>query len=683
MTDARLTALLRICAAVGISLSLAATMGIFAVAGVAQWLTGFDAFVTILVVFFALFAWLAASHEPRNPVVWTMASSGLFGGLTQAGQVGAIVLNDLDPSVVYPIIPASLPDGAAWLLFLTAWMWVPALMPLLTIGLVLFPDGRLPSPRWRVVRQLGLLGLLALAIGSAWTYRPTSAEPADEGLAVIIPWLVVLTAAILSVIGLIVRFRRSAGETRQQIKWVLWGASVFIPVFLVLGFILGGGENEGILLVPVMSAEALFLASYGVAVVKYRLYDVDVVISRTLVYGALAVFIGGVYVGIVVGVGYLIGAQEEPNPWLGILATVIITIAFQPLRRKLQKLANRIVYGRRATPYEVLSSFSHGVSAVDPGVLAAVARSLAEGTTAASASIWIDRGDSLQCIAAWPGPVDDGPPAAGVSAHVIHDGERLGRVRLDIQPGQPFPVTDQRLLDQVAAGLGLALRNMLLTEDLRARVAQLKASRRRIVTVQDETRRRLERDLHDGAQQRLVALKIKLGIGSTIADKAGLDDVEELLDVVRDETDQTIDAVREFARGIYPPLLESEGLGPALGAQARKLPIPVTVQAPGLARYSKEIEATVYFCVLEGLQNAVKHSEASSVQVVIADRDGELLFEIRDDGAGFAVNEVAKHGLVNITDRVEAVGGLLEVESHPGRGSRVIGSVPIPELAVT
>lgn len=222
----------------------------------------------------------------------------------------------------------------------------------------------------------------------------------------------------------------------------------------------------------------------------------------------------------------------------------------------------------------------------------------------------------------------------------------------------------------------MALRNMQLTEDLRDRVVELAASRRRIVSVQDETRRKLERDLHDGAQQRLVSLKIKLGIGSSLADKAGLDDVKSMIDVVRAETDQTIDSVRDFARGIYPPLLEAEGLGAALSAQARKMPIPVTVQAAGLGRYPKEQEATVYFCVLEALQNAMKHSEASSVQVVLSDSEDELAFEVRDDGVGFDQASVDSNGLINMTDRVEAVGGQIHIQTQPGRGTVITASMP-------
>jgi signal transduction histidine kinase len=525
-----------------------------------------------------------------------------------------------------------------------------------------------------------VFSVAATAVALApWVETPF-AEAFDEGVfwAAGTASMLMMIASVAAIINLIIRFRRSSGEERLQYRWVATAFAFWAVTLIGFGWLSGSAYYSFFYTL----ALAGIPFSVGIAITKYRLYDIDVVISRTLVYGSLAVFIGAVYVAIVVGVGSLLG-DPGTDTWLQILATVIIAIAFQPLRRWLQRVANRIVFGRRATPYEVLSSFSQSVSAVDPRVLTEVARSLAEGTTAHSVSIWADRGDHLHCIAAWPELPGDEPDPSGVSELVVHEGEELGRVVLEIPPGQPFPPTDQRLLVQVAGGLGLALRNMQLTQDLKDRVDELAASRRRIVTVQDGTRHKLERDLHDGAQQRLVALKIKLGIGSSMAEKAGLDDVKTMIDTVREETDHTIDSVRDFARGIYPPLLEAEGLGQALNAQARKMPIPVTVQAAGLGRYPKEQEATVYFCVLEALQNAMKHSEASSVHVVLGDRDGQLGFEVRDDGVGFDEMEVTPNGLINMRDRMEAVNGRLSVESGPTEGTVVSGSIRLQQPVKT
>jgi signal transduction histidine kinase len=642
-------------------------------------------------------AWTVAPGQPRNIEIWVFAWAGLFTGLLcLLYSIGAHLAGLGSAQSALEVVPAELTLGVAVIFMFVNFLWVGVLLPF-TLGIVLFPDGRPPSSRWRWLVTAGAVIPAVLSLALFWAARPSVAVTLSQtqdtnggwtgtGAVVSISYLAVFALVPFCLAALVVRFRRSKGLERQQFRWVVWGASV-TGLLMVSAVILDEAMDRlDIALGLGLVAMTVLLASFGVAIGRYKLYEIDTVISRTLVYGALALFIGAVYVGIVVGVGRLLGAGDKPNIWLEVLATVVIAIAFQPLRRQLQRVANRIVYGRRATPYEVLSSFARRVSAVDPDVLTQVARSLAEGTTATSASIWVIRDDSPHCIAAWPGAThEEAIGTDGASdqrvAPVTHDGEDLGRVLIRVEPGQPFPVNDARLLAQVAAGLGLALRNLQLTDDLRARVDELASSRRRIVAVQDGTRRKLERDLHDGAQQRLVALKIKLGIGAAMAAKAGIEDVQVMLETIRAETDQTIDSVREFARGIYPPLLEADGLGAALSAQGRKMPIPVTVQSAGLARYPKEMESTVYFCVLEALQNAMKHSEASSVQVVLSERDGELGFDVRDDGVGFDAGAAAGSGLVNMVDRVEAVGGSLVVDSRPGHGTSVTGTLPALELA--
>ena len=654
----------------------------------------------ILAIGCALIAWLVLPTQPRNGAIWPIVIVAATSGLMVLTTVWAFALvtgQGLDIDAVYAATPSDLSTGAAVLVMFASWLFIPFIL-ILTVGLVLFPDGRPPSPRWRWTVWLAYGGVVVQCAALMWLFRPTSDIPlsdaessadfvANLGPVVAASDTITLLLVPICLAGMIVRFRRSAGLERQQFRLVLWGGLVagtlaVVSVALDLFEVLNPRW-------PALLMIVVFLGAYGVAIGKYRLYDVDLVISRTFVYGTLAVFITAVYVGIVVGLGSLTGTLDEPNVWLGVAATVVIAVAFQPLRRWLQKVANRIVYGRRATPYEVLSSFSQRVDAVDPDVLRQVARSLTEGTTADATSIWVSRADGLHLTASWPeqsetiGIVHERDQIAEASrtCEIVHDGEVLGYVGVHLPPGQPFPPNDERLLDQVASGLGLALRNLQLTDDLQARVDQLRESRRRIVAVQDQTRRALERDLHDGAQQRLVALKIKVGIGVSMADEEGLEDVKEILDSVKDETDQTIESLRDLARGIYPPLLEAEGLGPALTTQLRRSPIPVTVQAAGLDRYPQDLEATIYFCILEAVQNAVKHSRANSVTVTLSEEADLLTFEVRDDGVGFELDSVSKgHGLVNLADRLDAVNGTLEVASSPDHGTQVIGRVPVREL---
>lgn len=645
-------------------------------------------------------AWMVVKSQPRNAVIWVMVwATVLTGAEVFLYALSAHALGTLQPGVsVMQATPSEVPLWLALVLMQVNWLWVGVFL-ILTIGLLLFPDGRTPSPRWRWLMWAVIGVFVITGIGLFWEARPTSIYTLREtqdthggfrsltASLVTIGYPLIFLLGLGCVAGLITRYRTSAGVERQQFRWVVWGAAV-AGVGLVGALSLDElADRVDISLYLGAISMAAVLFSLGIAIGKYRLYEIDTVISRTFVYGALALFIGLVYVAVVVGFGYLFGLQEEANTWLGVAATVIVATAFQPMRRQLQRLANRMVYGRRATPYEVLSSFSQGMSMVDQGVLTQMAQSLVEGTTATSATIWARRGGDAHILAAWPEPPEESVvgfdrllPGADRVAEVTHDGETLGKVGLKVPEGQTFPPPDERLLGQVAAGLGLAMRNLRLTEDLQTRVEELRLSRRRIVSVQDETRRKLERDLHDGAQQRLVALKIKLGIGVSMAEKDGLADVADMLATVRDEADHVIESVRDFARGIYPPLLEAEGLGVALKAQARKLPLPVSVQTAGIGRYSKEQEATVYFCVLEALQNAIKHSSATSVQVTLEDRDGVLEFRVRDDGVGFEPTEFEGQGLANMQDRVDAVGGWLNIESRPGRGTVLTGRIHVDQV---
>jgi signal transduction histidine kinase len=637
--------------------------------------------VPIALAPFAFSVWILARRESRNRLVWVLAWAVLL--------VSAFPLGEAVSSLLWP--GAELPDPGEPMrpgtpeAFTSFTQFYYALGStggtlLLTFGLLLFPDGALPSRKWRWIGWIVAAAVVFWSLAS-FSVAVVNEESFTNGEVVGLAYMFGILSVIPAFVSLVIRYRQSVPTVRAQIKWIVWGAFFFVPSFVVSN--LGGPDFLGIVGIGV------FGTAYGVAISNYRLYDIDVVISRTLVYGALAIFIGAVYVGIVVGLSTLLDTGDDADVWLGIAATVVVAIAFQPLRRSLEKAANRLVFGRRATPYEVLSTLAQRVAGVDPGVLTQIAGALVEGTTADVAAVWIKRGDELQLIAHWPS--DEDLPlhvsAEAVSmfsrvAEVVHDGEELGALTVSLGSGQSFSPVDSELLDRVAAGLGLALRNLMLTEDLRFHLQELRDSRRRIVAVQDRTRRQLERDLHDGAQQRLVSLKIKLGIAEAMASKEGLDETRERLDALIEQTDESIGAVRDFARGIYPPLLEAEGLEPALLARTRGLPIPVTVQTAGISRYPREVEATVYFCVLEAVQNAIRHSGAGSIWVSVTEGSGAVSFDVGDDGSGFDADApMDRHGLQHMEDRLDAIGGTMRVESS-SQGTSVVGQIPV-EVGVT
>ena len=631
--------------------------------------------ISALAFSFGGVAWLAARPEPRNPIAWILAGFVVALGAYSAGRA---VMAAIAPNVMLPLdnetqVPADLPSAVAWLEGWTDAIASAATTALLTFGLLLFPNGRLPSRRWRPVAFVLVLGILLVSASNILDWHPDSTiapfAPDGPGHHFAIGNIFMLFGPLISLVGLIMRYRHSNPTIRSQVKWITWGAVVLVPLFFI----------SSITVLPLLSliGGLTFVAAYGIAIVRHRLFDIDVVISKTLVFGSLAVFIGGVYVAVVVGVGSLFGSGDEPNAVLSVGATALVAVAFQPVRRRMERVANRVVFGRRATPYEVLSEFSRRVAATSDSLLDDAARSLAEGTRAERVAISIIVDNEPIVAASWPVEPHEGS-AEPVSFPIADDDLTLGSLDVYLAAGQELRQDDQRLAEQLASGMGLALRNQLLTERLEVRVEELRESRRRLVAVQDETRRRLERDLHDGAQQQLVALKIKLGLGTGIAHQDGATQTAALLEQLSSEAEQTVDAMRDFARGVYPPLLEAEGLTAAIAAQARRIPLSVTVESDGIGRYPREIEATTYFCVQEAVRNIVQHANATHATVALNQSNGALEFHITDNGVGFDPTTTHGMGLVTMTDRLDAITGHLTIHTQPNTGTTIAGTIPIP-----
>ncbi len=269
-------------------------------------------------------------------------------------------------------------------------------------------------------------------------------------------------------------------------------------------------------------------------------------------------------------------------------------------------------------------------------------------------------------------PVVDG---ASRVVEVRHQGELLGALAVTKRSGETLTPVEENLLSHLAGQAGLVLRNVGLTANLQARLDELRASRQRLVTAQDEERRRLERNLHDGAQQYLVAIKVKLGLVEMLVTRDPAR-AKETVAQLKADADEALETLRDLARGIYPPLLADRGLQVALESQARKSTIPLTVEAAGLERYSQDIEAAVYFCVLEALQNVQKYAHASCAVVRVHAETGIVRFEVEDDGQGFDPSTIRRGaGLSNMEDRLDALGGALAIRSSRGTGTTVTGSL--------
>jgi signal transduction histidine kinase len=685
---------------------LAATVAALAVSagyGVAAGdLTDAFAFAPVLLAFAGVGA-IVASHRPANLVGWLFLAEGLGFAIGMA----------TDAYARYATQAAAASPVVSW----ADWLGAAAgeLGLLFPLALLLFPDGRLPSRRWRPVAWLLIAAeavLVITAVTSSAALRAQSsavllspvrlipdslADPVLNAVQVALIPLFVAAAA-----GCLVRYRRSPGTVRQQIKWIAYAGLVTAAGLVVFGLAFGDPLGAFLILGPLIPVAA------GIAIFRYRLYDIDVVISKTIVYGSLAAFITVVYVIIVAGLGSLgsgsLHAGSRPDPLLSIAATAVVAVAFQPLRERLRRVANRAVYGRRATPYEALSDFAGqvgGTYATDD-VLPRMARILAEATGAARAHVWLRAGPQLAVGASWPsdaprpGPValaGDGPPPDGSVPQagdgrltlVRHQGDVLGALSVAKRPGEPLTPAEDKLIAELAGQVGLVLRNVGLTGQLGERLAELRASRRRIVTAQDDQRRRIERDLSDGAQRQLVAIASGLARAESLA---GRDEQREraLLAQLRAGTRAALESLRDLARGIYPPLLADQGLAAAVSAHARKAPLPVVVDADGVGRYPADAETAVYFCCVEAVQNAARHAPGATVRVRLRGSAAGLWFEVADDGPGFdrSAAPPGNGGLQHMADRLAALGGTLQVDTRHGTGTTLTGHIPLtPAILAT
>jgi signal transduction histidine kinase len=569
--------------------------------------------------------------------------------------------------------------------------WLVGILPVIFVLPLVFPDGHLPSPRWRGF--LWFIVAFLVALGVFFIVGQKTLSGSNEAIDVTNPFFVdmarhlpnmdVFVGLLFPVIfltsvgSLFVRFRRATGIERQQIKWVAFGLSFALVTIVVGGFI----PESNIVSAVIQGAGFLaFPASIGIAVLRFRLYDLDIVVRKTVVYATLALFATIVYLALVVGLGAWLGRGSS---FLTLVAAVIVAVTFQPIRVRVSRVADRVVYGRRANPYEVLTEFSSRVGGAyaTEDVVPRMTQLLGQGTGAEVARVWLRVGRELRPGATWPSdaaparavPIegDTMPSIPGEYAVAVRDrGELLGGLSVAMPASDPMNPAKERLVADLAGQAGLVLRNVGLVEELRE-------SRRRLVAAQDVERRKLERNIHDGAQQQLVALAVKLKLAHTLMDR-DLDEAHRLVAQLEDETRTALEELRDLARGIYPPLLADKGLRAALEAQARKSVVPVDVDAIDPARYPQEIEAAVYFSCLEALQNVAKYAEASRATLCVARSNGELTFEVADDGNGFdpAATRYGT-GLQGIADRLGALDGTLSVVSAPGSGTHLVGRIPV------
>jgi len=658
---------------------------------------GVDLFVTSMSSF-AVVGILITSRQPHNTIGWILLAIGFVWMLGIAFAVAQVLW----------------PSEVGLLLALSTWLWVPVIGLIGTFLILLFPNGRLPSSRWR---PWGRLCALALIVPSLLImFAP--GNYADEGypgvtnplgIEVLKPFFGVAWAFIalipIGIVGcavsLIQRFRRSEGQERFQLKWLAAGTGGAATVYFVVmmsSLPYGIADRPTPEWVGVIGDVGIFFfllipIAVGVAILKYRLYDIDVIITKTVVFGALAAFITVVYVAVVAGVAAALGSGRRANLPLSILATVIVAVAFQPVREQVQRLANRLVYGERATPYEVLTLFSQSLAALVSveDVLPEIARHTAQGLDAHTVEVSMNLPQGNE-EARYPENGSPGGEHLEETVPVTYQGATLGAITVTKPASELFRSPERRLLGQLAAHAGVVLHNYRLTLELRARLEELseqadnlRRSRERLVTAADTSRRAIERAIRERVERRLVLIAEDLRIAEA-AMRTDSEAATTILEELALRTNETLEVLRDLARGIYPPLLADKGLVMALEAHIRKTGLDASLHADSAiegVRFERAIETSCYFCILEALENVAHHAGGAEAIVTVDRTEERVSFSVSDKGPGFDPSMLPStagsdgQGLQAMADRLAAAAGELTVTSKPGHGTTVTGWVPL------
>lgn len=602
---------------------------------------------------------LVASRRPDNPIGWLLCGFALLNAVAAdlaqgwglraaaAGWAGG-------PVGEWISLTSWLPSGFGWML-----------------TFLLFPDGRLPDRRWRPVPWAGAVGLVLSMAG--WSLSPgmgpdflggrnPMAVPAlPTGALLGVGMTLFLAALVTSVVSLVLRLRRSRGIQRQQLKWFAFAASVagvVLPVTFALWYV-----TPIVRVLAAVALTALPIAT-SIAILRYRLYDIDLLISRTISYSALTVLLAAAYVGTTLVLGTALG---RGSAWVTAAATLVAALAFRPLRTRVQDLVDRRFNRAR---YHALHRMTDFLEALRSG------RAAPEEVQDVLRDLASDPGLELLVFLPESQLYVDLTGAQRTSP----DADGRGRISIE-RGGQPLGVVlhDGRLdggpdlLRRVVEAGGLAVEIARLRVELRRQLDEVTASRARIVAAGDTERRRIERDLHDGAQQRLVSIGLALRHAQHELGTASPQRAHSTLDAAVAEVAVAIEELRELAHGLPPAQLDA-GLGPAFDDLARRATLPVDVHVPR-ERLSQGVEAAAYFIGCEGLTNALKHAGATKVALTAAHQDGKLVVTVADDGMGGATPSRGT-GLTGLADRIAALGGTLHIDSNPGAGTTLTAELP-------
>jgi signal transduction histidine kinase len=644
-------------------------LGLAAANGTQLGLANESLFLIPLAVGFPLVGALVASRRPHNGVAWVYLGGGLGAGLALFAYgyaQYALVTN-----------PGALPGGraAAWV---SSWVWVTGATPILTFGLLLFPDGRLPSPRWRLVAWLAA-GAIALPILSSalmpgpFFNHPMAANPvgipgAAAALRLIDPLGVALfwVAAACSVAAVLVRFRRGREQEQQQLKWLAFAMAVLLLAIALYWVPWLTLVAHGLFL----GAAAFIPVAIGIAILRYRLFDIDLLINRTLVYTALTVVLGGAYVGVVAAARLLL--QGHAAAGVSVAATALVAVLFAPLRSWLQRRADQLLYGDRHDPHAALSRLGRRLEATmqPEAVLPSLVETVAESLRLPYVAIELAGEDRP---AASHGHLRGEP----VRFPLVYQGEVVGQLTVGPRsPGEALAAADLQLLEDLAGQVGVAVHAVRLTADLQR-------SRQRLVSAREEERRRLRRDLHDGLGSALAGLALQVGTARAVlrSDPTGADAQLARLEC---GIQALLVDIRRLVYALRPPALDELGLVGALRQQAATFatapdaPLQVQVDAADeLPPLPAAVEVAAYRIATEAITNVSRHAHARTCTIRLV-LDGNLQLEVRDDGAGLPAGYKTGIGLASLRERAAELGGSCTIQPGPAGGTRVLAHFPVP-----
>jgi len=611
---------------------------------------------------------LLTTRRPEHPVSWVIAGFALASGIftfSHAYAVEALV-----------VAPGSLPGGlaAAWV---DNWGWLPGLIVLPAVLLLLMPDGHLASRRWwPAAAAVGFGTVFAVAaVSSTATFDLGGAAPIENPLAHesravavvgVVGAILLFAGVAASLAAFLVRYRRSEGDERQQLRWV--GLSLALAVVLGVPGAVLWGVVPGAEVLPALALLAL-PSGIAVAILKYRLYEIDLVVNRALVYGAMTV---GVVVGYVAAVG-LVGATLPVRGDLvvSLVVTGIVAVCFQPLRERVQRFVNRLMYGERDDPYAAIAALGRTLAsalqpdAVLPTVVETIGRTLAlQYVGLAVASDGVTR---VHEVTAEYGTLG----AEILIVPLIHQGTTVGELRLAPRAGERLRERDDRLVADLAPQVAATVHAVGLSHEL-------SAARQRIVQLREEERRRIRRDLHDGLGPALAGLTFTLEAVRNLAD-SDLARADQLLVSATEQVQTMIADVRRLIYGLRPAALDQLGLAASLRGLAATESSPVTavtVDAPSsLPPLPAAVEVAAYWIAQEALTNVKRHARARTCNVALAVEPSALRLDVADDGSGISRTS-AGLGFHTMRERAAEVGGTCEIRSRSGGGTLVTALLP-------